>query len=1292
MKLPSLCRAIICLACFFFISIASAQIPAFPGAQGFGANATGGRGGTVYHVTTLADSGTGSFRDAVSQANRIIIFDVGGYINLNSAVSCANNLTIAGQTAPGDGIGIMGHEVSFSVRTNDIVRFVRFRPGSVAASTEDGINVGDATNMIFDHVSIEFAPYNNVDAHGNDTGGNQLTIQNSILADPIGQQFNAHTEALNNTFSWCYDIFSSAHDRNPLAKVNTVFINNVVYNFQAGYTVADTSGNFSHDIISNYFITGPSTTSASDDFFQMDGNQSIYSAGNLLDSDNNGVLGGSSTAPGGVNVLASPWSPVTADIPAFSTVAGYRYDVSAAGALPHDQVDQLVVKDVTSLGTSGRMWDSQTDTGLGNNGYGVINSGIPATDSDGDGMPDYWEKTVGLNYLLNDSMTIASDGYANIEHYLNWLAAPHALTATNTAVDVDLWQYTGGFTNASPVYSVNNGSNGIVSLNGDGHTAHFTPTANYFGLGRFQFSVAASDGSAYTNTVTVAVVSQSQSQTQPANLIWVGDGVTNLWAVAGGTNWFDGTNLVAFNSGDTVTFDDTGTNTPAVNLSGSLSAGTVYVLSEQDYTFGGGGFLAGPTSLFKTGSGQLTLDATNNFTGGTTINEGTIQVGDGVSFNGGLSGNVTNNDTLIYANPGALASSVNVTGSGTLTKNGAGALTLSGTQTYTGLTTINAGALTFSGTLPQGDITNNGSLVLATSGFPTYSNAISGPGGVTMNGSGVLTLAGTNTYTGGTTNAGGSIFIANNNSVGTGPVFYTGGYVFVGNGAVVTNDFTIPGNATSDLSMAGTNNNTGTWAGNVVNLGSSAQWRPGSDGGTLIFTGNALLGARNFIMPRGTLQIASNAVISATGTATALGRDGSNGNRSANVVVRDNAIVTFGVCSMGGGDQGGNITVTIQNNAILSCGANNFDLNNVNRSTAVTTLRLNGGTMIVGGFTKTKTSQTNVIDFNGGVLKAGANNSSFLPLLNFSTNAVQAGGAIIDDGGFAIAIGASLIHDPALGSTPDGGLTKLGSGTLTFGTPQTYTGPTVISNGTLALFSTASVGSIANSTNIFIAGGALLDVSGLSKLTVSGNQTLSGYGSVNGNVVAGSGSTISPGPSIGTLTFSNSLTLASGSTAIFEISKSPLANDSAIIFGALTNGGALIVTNIGGTPFAAGDTFQLFNAASYSGTFSSVQLPALPAGLAWSTNSLDSSGTISVVLNATPVIGSISISGNGLTFSGTGGVANANFILLGSTNIATPLTNWTPLITNQFDSSGNFNFTNPMGSNTPQSFYLLQLQ
>ena len=117
------------LASLAGLSAGYGQQLAFPGALGYGEYATGGRGGSVYHVTNLADSGAGSFRDAVSQPNRIIVFDVGGYIALASAVSCANNLTIAGQTAPGGGIGVMNNEVSFSGKNNIICRLYAFPAG-----------------------------------------------------------------------------------------------------------------------------------------------------------------------------------------------------------------------------------------------------------------------------------------------------------------------------------------------------------------------------------------------------------------------------------------------------------------------------------------------------------------------------------------------------------------------------------------------------------------------------------------------------------------------------------------------------------------------------------------------------------------------------------------------------------------------------------------------------------------------------------------------------------------------------------------------------------------------------------------------------------------------------------------------------------------------------------------------------------------------------------------------------------------------------------------------------------
>lgn len=340
---------------------------AFPGAVGFGATATGGTGGTVYTVTNLNDSGTGSFRDAVSQSHRIIEFAVGGYIQLASPVSVSSYLTIEGQTAPGGGIGIMAREVSFDGATNDIVQEVRFRQGTLDPdSGKSGINLLDSSDMIFDHVSVEFGQWDDVDS----VGATDITIQDSIIADPIGQQFSAHTET--GPYTWYQDVFANAHNRNPLAKANTQFINNVVYNYQGGYTAGNSSGHFSHDVIGNYFIACLSTTSASDAWYQM-ANQSVYSSGNYLDGNKDGTLNGAVLGVGGgATALSAPWSSSTVGIPAVSAAAAYAEVVASAGALPRDQVDSQVIANVTSLGTAGTLWTSQTGTGLGNDGYGTI--------------------------------------------------------------------------------------------------------------------------------------------------------------------------------------------------------------------------------------------------------------------------------------------------------------------------------------------------------------------------------------------------------------------------------------------------------------------------------------------------------------------------------------------------------------------------------------------------------------------------------------------------------------------------------------------------------------------------------------------------------------------------------------------------------------------------------------------------------------------------------------------------------------------------------------------------------
>jgi len=497
---------------------------AFPGAQGFGKKVTGGRAGAVYHVTNLNDSGAGSFRDAVSASNRIIVFDVGGYVQLVTAVSAKSNLTIAGQTAPGDGIGFRGGEVSFASQSNIIIRHIRIRPGSDTASTEDdALSLYRAHDVIVDHTSLEFAPWDVIDGVSDDWQNypvTDITFQDSMIADPTGQQFGAHTESVQSNWSWYRNIFANSHNRNPLAKVNTVFVNNVLYNYSAGYTT-HTSTNFTHDILNNYFIFGPASTGTDNTWYQIDKNQSIYYAGNLKDSNLNGTLDGTATTPywyqGTGTVLTSPWSTETTAVPALDTASGARVAISEAGTLPRDPIDALIISQVMTLGKGttgsgantvgpgGGLYTSQADTGLANNGYGSITGGTRPTDTDNDGMPDVWESANGSNVNANDAMTIAADGYALVEHYINWLAGPHAQTAAGASVSIDLSTYATGFGNVSPTYAVSGPQNGSVTLAADKHTAQFQPTSGFHGMGAFSFTVTGSDGSAYSSQVSLLV-------------------------------------------------------------------------------------------------------------------------------------------------------------------------------------------------------------------------------------------------------------------------------------------------------------------------------------------------------------------------------------------------------------------------------------------------------------------------------------------------------------------------------------------------------------------------------------------------------------------------------------------------------------------------------------------------------------------------------------------------------------------------------------------------------------------
>jgi len=264
-----------------------------------------------------------------------------------------------------------------------------------------------------------------------------------------------------------------------------------------------------------------------------------------------------------------------------------------------------------------------------------------------------------------------------------------------------------------------------------------------------------------------------------------------------------------------------------------------------------------------------------------------------------------------------------------------------------------------------------------------------------------------------------------------------------------------------------------------------------------------------------------------------------------------------------------------------------------------------------------------------------------------------------------------------------------GNPPLVFAAANTYQGITDIRSGMeLALIGN---GSISGSTNISLASSATLDVSGRAdqRLTLALGQTLLGFGTINGNLTVGAGAAISPGGAgtIGTLTVTNAVALSG--TTLMDLNQTAGTRDQ-ITCASITYGGTLSLNNLAGT-LAAGNSFKLFNASSYSGSFANVT-PATPgSGLAWDLSQLNTFGTIGVMTaQAQPVIGSTKVSGTNLIFSGTGGTANGNYWVLTSTNLATPFGSWPTQATSTYDATGAFSVTNAISPGTPQRFYRIK--
>src|SRR5450432_1175102 len=402
---------------------------AFPGAEGFAAAVTGGRKGQVVHVTTLADSGTGSLRDALSGSNRIVVFDVSGVIKPASVlVVGGDNITLAGQSAPGDGITIYGRETSFSGRSNIIVRYLRFRQGMIdtSGSAQKTVNITDGQNMIFDHVSIQWGRWDNFGITGTSS---TVTLQNSIVGEGVPPQNFGSIIDGEQDITIAHNLWIDNNERNPKFKANGECINNVVYDWGTGGGIigGHSSAAWYEDYIGNYLIAGPAAVANFFTFYTD--TDHAYHAGNMVDVNRDGQLNGravvnadfAGTTPPTFETAAHSKPPVPVTV--LSAEDAYARVMAQAGTCQHrDAVEARLIAQLGSLGTKGAIIANESDVG-GQPAMAQVTR--PAGfDTDGDGMADAWETAHGLdpNSASDGNGDSDGDGYTNVEEYLNELA------------------------------------------------------------------------------------------------------------------------------------------------------------------------------------------------------------------------------------------------------------------------------------------------------------------------------------------------------------------------------------------------------------------------------------------------------------------------------------------------------------------------------------------------------------------------------------------------------------------------------------------------------------------------------------------------------------------------------------------------------------------------------------------------------------------------------------------------------------------------------------------------------
>ncbi|API58409.1 pectate lyase [Tardibacter chloracetimidivorans] len=407
---------------------ATAAPDAFPGAEGFGRKAQGGRGGAVIKVSNLNDSGPGSLRACIdAKGPRTCVFTVGGVIRFTGEPPVIRNpyLTIAGQTAPGGGIllthagGANGFTPLVVKRTHDVVvRHIRVRTdrNGEERGGNDAFTIEDSSNVILDHVSGSWALDENVNGQGQN---DLITVSWSIFAEGIPRHDKCALLASDprgpQRFSFVKNLCAHNGDRNPDANFPpdscVEIVNNVFYNAGSQFAeIWESAGGTPVNIINNYFRAGPNTSGAIGAIDRQTigstGIARIYHSGNQLD----GIFR-MTTDPATIAVVNKPVCALASG--AMPARQAYNAVLAGAGAFPRDGFDQKIVSEV--MRRTGSIIAKDAVRQLPS-----IASGTPYRDGDGDGMSDAWEVANGLDPARNDGWGDADgDGWANLDEFLD---------------------------------------------------------------------------------------------------------------------------------------------------------------------------------------------------------------------------------------------------------------------------------------------------------------------------------------------------------------------------------------------------------------------------------------------------------------------------------------------------------------------------------------------------------------------------------------------------------------------------------------------------------------------------------------------------------------------------------------------------------------------------------------------------------------------------------------------------------------------------------------------------------